>query len=102
MNQIPAPTLAQAVLDAIQGTRALHQIRPHLSPRAFQQLVSYSDAASFRIGRVGPLRVQRPAPDSLEASGTVRIRDRWLACVIRLDRRDDWKCSDLRVVGFPA
>ena len=82
--------------------RALHQIRPPSVPPRFQQLVSYSDAASFRIGRVGPLRVQRPAPDSLEASGTVRIRDRWLACVIRLDRRDNWKCSDLRVVGFPA
>jgi len=102
VNKVSAPTLAHAVLDALQGMRALHQIRPHLSPRAFQQLVSYSDAASFRIGRVGPLRVQRPAPDSLEASGTVRIRDRWLACVIRLDRRDNWKCSDLRVVGFPA
>ena len=102
MNKVSAPTLAHAVLDALQGMRALHQIRPHLSPRAFQQLVSYSDAASFRIGRVGPLRVQRPAPDSLEASGTVRIRDRWLACVIRLDRQGDWKCSDLRVVGFPA
>ena len=102
MNKVSAPTLAHAVLDALQGMRALHQIRPHLSPRAFQQLVSYSDAASFRIGRVGPLRVQRPAPDSLEASGPVRIRDRWLACVIRLDRRDNWKCSDLRVVGFPA
>ena len=102
MNKVSASALAHAVLDALQGMRALHQIRPHLSPRAFQQLVSYSDAASFRIGRVGPLRVQRPAPDSLEASGTVRIRDRWLACVIRLDRRDDWKCSDLRVMGFPA
>ena len=102
MNKVSAPALAHAVLDALQGMRALHQIRPHLFPRAFQQLVSYSDAVSFRIGRVGPLRVQRPAPDSLEASGTVRIRDRWLACVIRLDRRGDWKCSDLRVVGFPA
>ena len=102
MNKVSAPALAHAVLDALQGLRALHQIRPHLSLRAFQHLVSYSVAASFRIGRGGPLRVQRPAPDSLEASGTVRIRDRWLACVIRLDRRDDWKCSDLRVVGFPA
>ena len=102
MNQIPAPALAQAVLDAIQGTRALHQIRPQLSPRAFQQLVSYSDAVSFRVGRVGPLRVQRPAPNSLEASSTVRVQDRWLACTIRLDRQTDWLCSDLRVVGFPA
>ena len=102
MNKVSAPALAHAVLDALQGMRALHQIRPHLSPRAFQQLVSYSNAASFRIGRVGPLHVQRPAPDSLEASGTGRIRDRWLACVIRLDRQGDWKCSDLRVVGFPA
>ncbi|WP_425470619.1 Rv3235 family protein [[Pseudopropionibacterium] massiliense] len=102
MNQIPAPTLAQAVLDAIQGTRALHQIRPHLSSRAFRQLVSYSDATSFRVGRVGPLHVQHPAPDSLEASSTVQIQGRWLACTIRLDREEDWLCSDLRVVGFPA
>lgn len=102
MNRVPASALAQAVLDALQGRRALHQIRPHLSSRAFQQLVSYSDAVSFRVSEAGPLHVQHPAPDSLEASGTIRIRDRWLACTIRMDRQDDWLCSDLRVVGFPA
>ena len=102
MNQVPAVALAQAILDALQGLRALHQIRPHLSARAFQQLVSYSDAGTFHIAKVGPLHIQRPAPEILEASGTVRIRDRWLACTIRLDRQDDWLCSDLRVVGFPA
>lgn len=102
MKRLTALTLAQAVLDALQGLRALHQVRPHLSSRAFQQLVSYSDTASFSISGVGPLRVQCPARDSLEASGTVQIRDRWLACAMRFDRGDSWKCSDLRVVGFPA
>ena len=102
MKRLTALTLAQAVLDALQGLRARLQVRPHLSSRAFQQLVSYSDAASFSISGVGPLRVQCPARDSLEASGTVQIRDRWLACAMRFDRGDSWKCSDLRVVGFPA
>ncbi len=103
-NAIPAAAcaLAQATFDALLGARALHQVRPHLSPQAFAQLVAYWDAPRFKVRSAGRLWLKSPTAGSVEACGTLQVQTRWLACAIRLDRDLRWLCSDLRVVGFPA
>ncbi len=97
-----AQALALATFDAVQGARPLHQLRPHLSSRAFQQLVAYRDTPTFRVRSAGRLRLCGPNNSSLEATGTLLVQQRWFACTLRLDWLARWICSDLRVVGFPA
>ncbi|MDO5065964.1 MAG: Rv3235 family protein [Propionibacteriaceae bacterium] len=91
--------LAQCIREALVGSRALHQVRPWLSPDAFEHLVSYTDTLRLRPGLLGAMRLQCPRADVAEATGTVKSGDRWLALCLRLELDETWRCSQLDLVG---
>lgn len=90
--------LVLATLEALLGRRSLHQLRPWLSSAAFLTLASHVEAGTFSHSHVGRLRVQMPTPDAIEATARISLGTRWLACVVRLDHRDRWGCSELAVL----
>lgn len=82
------------------GRRALHQLRPYLSGRAFLNLACYVDDARFRRGRVRRIRSQMPTERAVEADVTVELDGRALTCVLRLDAiRGSWRCTHLTVLA---
>lgn len=92
--------LARCIREALVGSRALYQIRPWLSPNAFERLVTYTDTLRLRPGFLGRMRVQCPAPGVAEAVGTVKTGERWLALCLRLELDESWTCSQLDLVGI--
>ncbi|MGO1384561.1 MAG: Rv3235 family protein [Arachnia sp.] len=94
-----AVRLALATLEALLGRRGLHQLRPRLSRSAFLQLASHVDSGIFDRSLLGRLRTQMPTPLAVEATARISLDDRWLACTVRLDRAEQWQCSDLTVIG---
>ncbi len=95
----PAIGLALATLEALLGRRGLYQLRPWLSPPAFLQLVTYVDSGIFERSMLGRLRTQMPTPLAVEATARISVNARWLACTLRLDREESWRCTDLMVLG---
>lgn len=88
--------LIVATVEALAGRRPLHQLRPHLSPAAFHQLVLYADSGVYRRIQLGSLRTQMPSPYAVEATLHVQRGPRWLSCVMRLDAGgQSWLCSEL-------
>lgn len=87
-------------LEALLGTRALHQIRPLMAPEAFRALSQYRRPALERV-ELGTVRMQMPHAGALEACATICWRGRWLVCVLRLDAGNTsmWTCTQLEVVG---
>ncbi|MDO5676656.1 MAG: Rv3235 family protein [Propionibacteriaceae bacterium] len=101
MSTAPAAAvrLIHALLEAMAGRRALHQVRPLLSPGPFTRLASYADTGHFRRMRIGPVRAQMPTERAVEASVTLLFAARPVSCAIRLDvRHDKWVCTDLTVL----
>ena len=99
---VPPPQavrLALATLEALLGRRGLHQLRPWLSRSAFLQLVAHVDSGIFEHSVLGKLRAQMPTPFAVEANARISVDARWLACTVRLDRAEQWQCSDLAVLG---
>lgn len=93
--------VALATLEGLLGRRALHQLRPWLSPEAFLELVRHVEAGTFCHSCLGRLRVQMPTPTAAEAVARISLGDRWLACTVRLDLLEDrWRCSDLAILGL--
>lgn len=91
--------LAVAVVEAMMGRRPLHHLRSRLDPQAFQRLVALRTSGRFTRSRMGGLRSQMPSPTAVEVSIRISLGPRWLACVLRLDDRSDWGCSDFLVLG---
>jgi hypothetical protein len=91
--------LAVAVVEAMIGRRPLHHLRSRLTPEAFQQLASLRASGKFSRSQVRGLRSQMPTKDAVEVSIKVSLAGRWLVCVLRLDRRQGWGCSDFLVLG---
>ena len=91
--------LALATLEALLGRRGLHQLRPRLSRCAFLQLAAHVDSGIFDRSLLGRLRTQMPTPHAVEATARISLGNRWLACTVRLDRAEQWQCSDLTVLG---
>lgn len=91
--------LAMATLEALLGRRGLHQLRPWLTRSAFLQLVTHVDSGIFERSVLGRLRTQMPTPFAVEATARISVDARWLACTVRLDRAEQWQCSDLAVLG---
>lgn len=91
--------LISAVLEAMMGRRALHQLRPHLASPAFMRLVEYVEEGLFRRTMIGGVRTQMPTGNAVEASVRLALASRWITCVLRLDSdRTGWRCSDLVVL----
>lgn len=94
--------LISAIIEAMMGRRALHQLRPHLALDAFGRLVEYADEGNFRRTMVGRIRVQMPTLQAIEACVRLASASRWLSCVIRLDgEQSGWRCTDLVVLRPP-
>ncbi len=91
--------LALATLEALLGRRALYQLRPWLTRSAFLQLTAHVDSGMFDRSVLGALRTQMPTPHAVEATARISVHARWLACTVRLDRAQQWQCSDLTVLG---
>ena len=91
--------LALATLEALLGRRGLHQLRPWLSQAAFIQLVGHVESGLFDHSVLGRLRAQMPTPLAVEATARISVDQRWLACTVRLDRSENWRVSDMTVVG---
>lgn len=99
----PAPQqairLIHVLLEAMAGRRALHQVRPLLSPHPFTRLASYADTGLFKRMRIGPLKAQMPNERAVEASVSLLYAARPVRCAIRLDlRRGQWVCTDFTVL----
>lgn len=100
---VPAPpqalSLIAAIVEAMMGRRALHQLRPHLEVDAFLQLAAYTDSSRFRRVELGSIRTQMPTRLAVEASVALTSASHWLSCVIRLDVvQASWRCTDLMVL----
>ena len=95
----PAHALVVALLETLLGRRALHQLRRHTSPDAFQRLVHHVDSGVLRRAQLGRIRTQMPTERSVEASATLVCDGRHAACVIRLDIANQaWSCTELAVL----
>ena len=94
--------LALATLEALAARRPLHQLRPHLSGGAFASLVQYSDTNRYRDSHLGRIRGQMPSPTSAEVNASIRVGERWLACVLRVEYAGRWRVADLHVLGGPS
>lgn len=95
--------MAVAVLEGLAGRRPLHQIRPRMTRPAFEALVALLE--SGRVGRLatGRITAQMPTSAAVEATTSIDVGGRWLACVLRLDKGPHgWVCSDFAVVGLPG
>lgn len=94
-----ALSLITAVVEAMMGRRALHQLRPHLGVEAFHQLVAYADSSRFRRIQLGRVRTQMPTRLAVEACVRLAWASRWISCVIRLDAvQSSWRCTQLTVL----
>ncbi len=99
----PAVVLITALVEAMAGRRPLHQLRPHLSGRAFLTLVDYADSGSFRHTKAAGLRTQMPSSGAVEASLRLMTSSRWVSCVFRLDRSGPaWRCTEVSVLAPAA
>ena len=91
--------LIHVLLEAMSGRRALHQVRPLLSPRPFTRLAAYADTGLFKRMRIGPVRSQMPSERAVEATVSLLFAARPVSCAIRLDlQHDRWACTDLTVL----
>ncbi len=100
-HQVPpqALGLALATMEGLLGRRGLHQLRPWMTTAAFLQLVAHVDAGTFDHSRLGRLRLQMPTLLAVEGAARISLGQRWLACTIRLDRADRWRCTEVTVLG---
>lgn len=95
-----AKALILASLETMTGRRPLHQLRPHLSERAFQLLAHYVATERFRRVRVARIRTQMPTPRAVEATVALQTGQRWLSVVIRLDAKlRSWECTEFMVLA---
>lgn len=94
-----AALLLMACLEAFGGTRALHQVRPCMELAAFECLSRHRDESPGAL--IGLVRAQMPTPAVVEAAAVVRVRERWLACAVRLEVTPGagWRCSRFALVG---
>lgn len=93
--------IAMATLEAMAGRRPLHQIRSRMSRRAFEALVALHSSGRFRSPGFGRLTAQQPSPSAVEATASIHVGGRWLACVVRLDKgTTGWNCSHFAVLGL--
>ena len=69
---------------------------------AFESLVAALDDARLAIASVGRITTQMPTPYAVEATVSIHVRGRWLACALRVDgtRSGHWTCSEVAVVGL--
>lgn len=95
----PAASLAVAVVEGLIGRRPLHALRHLLSPQAFEQLAELRASGRYRRSTIGVARCQMPTERAAEIWISVSLAARWMVCVLRLDRRGTWACTDFRVLG---
>lgn len=94
--------VAVGVLEALAGRRPLHQIRARMTRTAFESLVDLLDTGRVIRMATGRITAQMPTESAVEATTSIAVGGRWLACVLRLDKGPDgWVCSDFAVVGLP-
>lgn len=92
--------LIVAVLEALFGRRALHQVGPLLTKPAFAILSYHLHSGSWHGGRIGSIRTQQPHPDAVEASVRIQLGVRSLAAALRLDRvARRWQCTDIQLLS---
>ncbi|MFV0429585.1 MAG: Rv3235 family protein [Arachnia sp.] len=90
--------LVVAALEAIIGHRPLHQVRRHCAEEAFVSIARLRESGQFHGARVGRIRLQSPTQSCVEAATRIALGDRWVACAVRLDAAEDWRCSAFSVV----
>lgn len=103
-HSAPAPPdcirLVVAVVEAITGRRALHQIGHWLNDVTFALMTKESQNGRWRSGQIGSIRAQMPHSGAVEAAVRVLIEDRSTACAIRLDQRGKrWVCTDIKLAA---
>jgi len=94
--------LALATLEALAARRPLHHLRPHLSADAFASLVRHSDTHHYREAHLGRIRGQMPTPHAVEVNASIRVAERWLAAVLRVEYAGRWRITEVCVVGGPS
>lgn len=94
-----AARLALAIVESMLGHRPLHAMRSLLAPKAFGHLVRHREAGRFRNAVIGSTRYQTPAAGAAEICVQLQDAGRWLVCVLRLDHREGWSCTEFRVLG---
>lgn len=104
-RRVPSAALgiAVAVVEALSGRRPLHQIRTRMTRAAFESLVALLGTSRFTAVGQGRITAQMPSAEAVEATASINVAGRWLACVVRLDLGPyGWACSEFAVVGVPA
>lgn len=94
-----AEALVRALIESMTGRRPLQQLRRRITRPAFATLARHAETGSFRTARLGGIRFQMPTPTAIEAVVRITAASRWLVCVVRLDLRDSWGCTDFAVLG---
>ncbi|MDF1488445.1 Rv3235 family protein [Tessaracoccus caeni] len=95
-----AEALVRALFESMTGRRPLHQLRRLVAGPAFARLAQHAASGAFRTARLAGIRFQMPTPTAVEAVVRLAAASRWLVCVIRLDLRDSWGCTDFAVLGY--
>ena len=94
-----AEALVRALIESMTGRRPLQQLRRHITRPAFSRLARHAETGAFRSARLDGIRFQMPTPTAIEAVVRIAAASRWLVCVVRLDLRDSWGCTDFAVLG---
>jgi hypothetical protein len=92
-----------AIMEAFSGTRPVTQVGRLLSPPLHRRF-SARRIRPGRYGRFRPVRIHRPAPGIVEATGLVDAGARVVAVAARLERGEqDWRCTrfDVLEAGAP-
>lgn len=99
----PAVTVLLASIETLIGRRPLHGIRRWTTQTAFSGIVRCVDAFAFRDLRPRSLATQMPHQRAVEATLTMDLDGRHLACALRLERTlSKWVCSHVEVLGLEA
>jgi hypothetical protein len=100
----------RALLEILNGRRAVDQLRPHLTWMAYLRLsarvrrVNEVHGSQLRAGgsdelHIGRPVLSRPEPGITDASIVVRWNGRVQALSLRMEQTDDgWRCSLLEFV----
>ncbi|HMR50588.1 MAG TPA: Rv3235 family protein [Arachnia sp.] len=94
-----AEVLVRALIESMTGRRPLQQLRRRITRSAFATLAHHAETGAFRAAQMGGIRFQMPTPTAIEAVVRIAGASRWLACVVRLDLRGSWGCTDFAVLG---
>ncbi|MEZ5085197.1 MAG: Rv3235 family protein [Tessaracoccus sp.] len=95
-----AEALVRALVESMTGRRPLHQLRRCVARPAFARLAHHANTGDFRRVRLAGIRFQMPTPTAIEAVVRLAASSRWIACVVRLDLRGSWGCTDFAVLGY--